>query len=705
MGHAAKLVGDVGMSRDERSMLLGKGDEAGGGPAQQLLGVLTTMRETAQSVVDGRAGRRWADECMNQLILGVEVALGQGWGELVDAFTDAGRILQSYENGNVTAEAAPFLVEAYDLMCALVSDAMSGDPSPGVMAQWRGRYQREVTRLEIAGVTLVSDDDSGADESAESRDAFAFPDLSKNIVRLRPQDDLPTLDELPPLDTMLGGAASRAKGPVQQARADIAPPLARKDVTRPSRFEEARAQEDASAASRTAAAEPALRTVQPSRIIVEFVDRICDELGGLPQRSADDRALSIETIQGGIAALKREAISHGHSTSAELCDEMLKACMLMGEGHAEVDESFTDLGFAFCGVFVEAMGNSTSENVNEWRVECRDLVEAWLELATRPDASEAEVAAVNNVTEIAEAASPMAPEPQDEGLWIGSAAAPETEETIEIVQATIEAPVPAVSEPLKAAVPEPVAPVAIAPVSSAPVVQAALSRPAQMPSADLFVRAQEALARGDAEAAKGLALQAAAMIAESEVERADQRLRDAEARLKANVTATEDARGDVKNTEKLVMNAASEVAAGETALGLAKSHTAKMTHELQESEMEVADLERQIAELQARLAEQMTDVARSRDRLDEAKGTETAGESQLDTLRDSEKETRKELEAARQRVKDRQRGTAEIESEMDRAREMLSRQRTSLADIKQTISRPEPIKTGGQGNGSDPLLF
>jgi hypothetical protein len=678
-------------------MLLGRGDEdAGGGPVQHLLSALGTLRETAQSVVDGRAGRRWADECMNQLILGVEVALGQGWGELVDAFTDAGRILQSYDNGNVTAEAAPYLVEAYDLMCALVSDTTSGDPAPGLSAQWRARYQREVTRLEIAGFTLASDDDPGADDTGDSGDPFAFPDLSKNSVRLRPQDDLPTLDELPPLDTMLGGTASKSMGPAQKAPPEIAPPSARKDVTRPSRFEEARAQEAAeqTAAGRTAVPDAAPGTVQPSRSVVEFVDRICDELGGLAQRSPEDRALSIETIQGGIAALKREAFNHGHAASAELCDEMLRACVFMDQGHAQVDESFTDLGFAFCGVYVEAMGNATSENVSEWRAECRDLLEEWLELATRPDEAGTSSPAPIEAAASMEEESPAAQKAEDEGVWIGSAAAQTREDIAVAAQDTgqegIETPAP-IAEPVKAA----------APVST---VDAAPARFAQMPSADLFVRAQEALARGDGEAAKGLALQAAAMIAESEVERAEQRLRDAETRLKANVTATEEARGDVKNTEKLVMNAASEVAAGESGLGQTKSHTAKMTHELQESEAEFADLERQLAELQARLAEQSSDVLRARGRLEEAKTMETAGESQLELLRDGEKEMRKELEAARQRVKDRQRTTAEIESAMDRAREALSRQRTSLSDIRQTINRPEPIKTGGPGNG-DPLLF
>ncbi len=728
MSHAIKSVGDVGMSRDERSMLLGNTDDgADGGPVQQLLGVLSTMRETAQSVVDGRASRLWADECMNHLILGVEVSLGQGWNDLVDAFTDAGRILQSYENGGKAGQAAIYLVEAYEILCALVTDAMSGTSQPALAAQWRTRYQKEVAALEMAGFVLVTDD---YDTTDEADDAFAFPDI-KNSGAVRAQDDLPTLDELPPLDSMLSSAPAKSQSFVQKPRVDATPPSARLDAERVARVEEARQQKAAAetASARKQVEEEIETGVQPSTIIVELVDRICEELGGLSRRQMDDRALAVEMIQGGITALKREAAKERHNISADLCDEMLKACTFLAQGHAEIDERFTDLGFAFCGVYVESNTSPTSENVSEWRAECANLIEEWLEAATRPDApSPAPVAPVKQPEAKAPqkeepkapvAAAPVeAPKPvvyeieeiaeeiieeetedaqsaEEDVVWIGSGSDTK-DEVIEIVEEVAPPPAPA-----------PVAPKAAAPVvASTPAPVAPVpSRGGLLPSADLFQRAQEALARGDGEAAKGLALQAAAMIAEAEVEKADSLLRGAEAKLKANVTAIEEARSEVKNTEKLVMNSASEVAAGETILGQVKSQTAKVVHDLQESEAEVADLERQIAELHARLSAQQADVANVKAKLEEAKTIEQQSETQLNALRDRERDTRKELEGARQRVKDRQRVSGEIETEMERAREQLSRQRTSLSDIKQTLNRPEPIKTTGPGNEGDTLLF
>lgn len=690
MSHAAKIVGDVGMSRDERSMLLGNRGDSDGGPAKQLLGVLAQVREIAEAVVDGRAGALWTDECMNQLILGVELGLAQGWNDIVDAFSDAGRILQSYEMGGRSEDSTLYLIDAYDLLCALSTDAMNGSTRQESIEKWRARYQEEVGTLEASGLALVSDDFEEVD--AEDESPFEFPEAAKNIVRLRPQDDLPSLDELPPLDSVISGGTQSAPqtkrpAPVQNAGAPnrdrpSAPVRASKSPVEVAReAEEAKSQAAADAIEDAEIAAASGKGAQPSGVVVEFVDRICEELAGLSQHSEEDRVLSLEMIQGGIAALKREAVKDDHRLSGELCDEMMKACLFVGQGAEIIDERFTDLAFGFCGVYVEAMNNPTSENVAEWRSECSRLIEDWAESASE---YEAPTAATPDPLAIPEEPEPAAEEVQDE-------AAP-----VEIVEAETPVEKAPVAEFISSAPPA-VTPIVAAAPASAP-------RAFSGVSTDLFMRAQEALARGDGEAAKGLALQAAAMIAETEVDKAETRLRDAEARLKGNVSQTEEARSEVKHVEKVVMNAASDVAGGETNLGKAKSYTAKLAHELTESEAEVAEIDRQIAELMARREDQVREVEARQGRLEEAKAQESEGESLLEALREKEKESRKTLEAARQRVKDHQRITTEIENEMERARETLSRQRTSLSDIRQTINRPEPIKTGEPGE-DESLLF
>ena len=702
MNHAAKLAGDAGMSPDERSALLGNRGEPGGDATKQLLDVLGQIRDIAEAVVDGRAGALWSDECMNQLIVGVELGLAQGWNEVVDAFSDAGRVLQTYENAGRPDDSTLYLIDAYGLLCGLVTDSMSGAMRPAVTEKWRARHHEEIATLEAAGLTLVSDDFETEEAQAES--PFDMPDISvKNIVKLRPQEDLPSLDELPPLDSVVSGTKPGAQ---QKKPAVAAPPqaqerpaqqrVAKSPVEVAREAEEAKAKSDRRAANAMEQAEIAAASgkgIQPSQTIVEFVDRICEELAGLSQHSVDERILSLEMIQGGIAALKREAVKDGHRHSGELCEQMAQACLFVSQSDNAVDERFTDLAFGFCGVYVEAMNNASSENVEEWRAECARLIEDWAE--SEAAQSESTTRQEMETTEFeSEAAVEIEPELPAATPVQPAAAAPEP---VAPVSPPMTAVAPAAA---KAATPMPAAePARPTIISTAPV---NLARQG-LKSADLFVRAQEALSRGDGEAAKTLALQAAAMIAESEIDKAEARLRDAEARFKANVSATEEARSEVKHGEKLVMNAASDVAASETHLGQAKSTTAKAVHDVQESEAEVSEIERQIAELKARRDEQVRDVETKKSRLDDAKRQEYVAEAQVETLRDAEKDARKSLEGARQRVKDHQRLTGEIENDMERAREMLSRQRGSFADIMQTINRPEPIKTGE--NGEDRLLF
>ena len=62
------------------------------------------------------------------------------------------------------------------------------------------------------------------------------------------------------------------------------------------------------------------------------------------------------------------------------------------------------------------------------------------------------------------------------------------------------------------------------------------------------------------------------------------------------------------------------------------------------------------------------------------------------------------LEDARQKVKNLERKRSELELEMERARDLLARQQSSLQDIQQTIAQLEKTDLAGSGS-SDELLF
>ena len=66
----------------------------------------------------------------------MEVALGEGWSEVVDALGDIGRILQSYENAGRSSEAVPFLKSAYEILCLMMGDLIVDGIRPTVLEKW-----------------------------------------------------------------------------------------------------------------------------------------------------------------------------------------------------------------------------------------------------------------------------------------------------------------------------------------------------------------------------------------------------------------------------------------------------------------------------------------------------------------------------------------------------------------------------------------
>ncbi len=683
MAQMERKLAESGLGQDERSALLGSGPEDGaevmegdfsfddGDPTQQLLLALGHFQRILKEAQDG-ADDLWSDECMNQLILGVEISLSQSWTQLVDAFTDAGRVLQTYESAGQARDALPFLNGAYDILCGIVGEVMGGDVRHQVLEKWQDHYANAAEAIKAAGLTLV--DDSEADESPpmdiadrpdEKAQPFDFPHLDGSGIG-NGDEELPTLDELPPLEDMLASvpddASPREPEDASEEAADSG--LSPEDELGESLQDDGPAAAAGNGAQEEAGAEPAAAPpsacVEPSKVIVDIVDRICDELAELNDRSPENRVLAMDMIEGGVSALKREADTGGYTQSSELCDVMKEACKLMGARTESLDERFTEICFAYCCVFIEAMGEAESENVIDWRVECKALISEW----TPAQGSGAD----DSPQSIDEAVAPK-PAPTQ-------AKVPEAEDS------------PA-QPPLESAAAESVPSLSEIDVSK---------------SQALFERAQQALATGDAEAAKLLALQAAAAIAATEVANSELELQECEKRLKESLNATVESRGAVKEAEKMVKSGASQVAAGERAFGEAKERTASMAQELSEEEERIVELEAEMAELQSKREQGREKVEEADNRLNEAKGNESSVSERLDGLRSAEAEARKALEGVRQSVKDLHRTAAEVETRMEKSREALTRHKMSFEDIRQTIGEPGPMETDAEAE-SEEMLF
>ena len=95
---------------------------------------------------------------------------------------------------------------------------------------------------------------------------------------------------------------------------------------------------------------------------------------------------------------------------------------------------------------------------------------------------------------------------------------------------------------------------------------------------------------------------------------------------------------------------------------------------------------------------------RRRGRCGEAKGNESTVAERLDGLQLAEAEARKALEASRQHVKDLHRMASEVETQMEKARDALTKHRMSFEDIRQTIGTPAP-KEAAEDGPPEELLF
>lgn len=674
-----------------------------GDPTQILLTILGRFQRQLARAQTGTEQDLWCDESMNQLILAVEVAIAQGWSDAVEALTDMGRVLQTYESAGRAQDCVSFLNDGYEILCLMVGDLMVDNVRSGVRDKWRDHYQAALEDLEKAGLTLVQDEEHSAlgrdgteqDETAQEpvstvstveEDApFDLPSEDAVEPDTVATDELPTLDELPPLEPppleeMLemereGDGAEGEDGASDDAIADEGGEV--DETAAPSDNVTCRPpDEDEREEGLAPATTKGTASVAPNQIVVEILDRICDQLSNLADASDDERSISVERLESGVKALEREANKGGHEEAGALCGSMGQVCKLVAQREDRLNERFFDLAYAFCGVYMEALTEGATGNVVRWNDECGALTEFWraedLLVTEEADAAREQVAEL-----VVESSALDADDlPFDD---------PEEMDFAELVEPASEQAQPSDS------------------AAEARDEGTTGGRPS---SQELLGAAQRAAAEGDASGAKYLALQAAGSIAQTEVANADRAVRDAEVRLKEGLEATERARAEVQEAEGSVTAAAAAATDAESQLAKAQESTTEKARNLESTEDVVAALEQQIRELQAKRDAGTEKVEAACVSLEAAKSGEEDSRQRLDETKSQEELGRIQLETCRQSVKDRSRASAEIESEMEQAREMLIRQRKSFEDIDRTINqiRGNEERDGEPGN-SDGMLF
>ena len=696
LGRRAKATARAGLSSvasEERSALLsGEADEevtpAGNprpanpsssgldpaDPTQRLLTVLGRFQTHVVKAQNGAPQAAWSDECMNQLIAAVEIALAHGWTSLVKALTETGRILQTYEDAQDAGDCVTFLAESYDILCLMVGDLIVGGIRPGVLQKWEALYDRALDEVQTAGLTLVQDGeervasvqaatdiaDSEFDaEKPEPVSPFDMP-TAEAVAADDAEDSLPTLDDLPPLadEAAAVGETPAAAAGLEESEAVVEfesvspysdeehgepqpvseespleelPPLGDlPDSIGSSSEEEGAALEDAlHAAPGEDASSGAFVVVEPesTRQVTEMLDALCDKLAQLKQCAEPDRQAILEAIQEDLATLKAAAHEAGRPGAEWLCQTMRFACLWAFDRQGELEDTFFDLAYAFGGIYAEAGDRLDDPAVEHWCAEAETLVSATEEEQVLLDA---------------EPATPPEAEP------------------------------------------------AVPPEADSP--------------QTLLENAQRLMDEGKAADAKFLALQAAANIAKLEAEKVNANVEETERQVRASSEAIDQARATVEQVEQEVAEAEAGISTSRSQLEAIRAQGQEIAASIEETEAGIAELDDQIAALQEERDAKSEALRQTQVELEAHRVQESKTQAELDANTQEEEAARTRLEDARQNVKNLQRRRSEIEAALTRARDELARQRTSLGDIEQTIAQLRSDAAEG-ASGEDAFLF
>ncbi|NUM55087.1 MAG: hypothetical protein HUU46_15685 [Candidatus Hydrogenedentes bacterium] len=632
-------------------------------PTQRLLTALGRFQRQFVKARNGAPQEHWSDECMNYLIQSVEIAVEQRWQDLVEALTETGRVLQTYENAGRANECVSFLADSYEILCLMVGDLIVDKVRSGVIRKWRERYQLALEDIAAKGLVLVRDEDERrpakpetrgpalrileperpfTDEDVEEIELGEIPDVSG--AEEAPAPAAPPVFELDEIDAL----AQSAPEPVLEMPRDEPPALTNMAPNVPP-------------------------TAPPDSAVV--LDRLCDCLVRIEQE--DDAALGpvFASMHEGIRDLLERATANGWAGSRRAAEMMERMSVLVEGNRAARDDRFFELAYAFGGVYGDAQDRAEDAILVNWLGECEDYLSFWSArpveaVAPPPLPVRAETVDVPfEAPEQVHVASADDSIPALEDAW-GADRVHEDDDDKVLISAADD------DEPFES----------------------------DDPATHLLDTARRAVKHGSIADAKLLAMQAAASIARAQASEAEARVKLAETRLQEGVKAIDASRNSVQLCETRVAEAETAVSERRALLLDRGRHTQAMQSSLDGIESRISDIERRIRELEAQRDEATRQRGAAMEALDEARTLESQAKEILDTTLSGEQDARVKLEDARQSVKQLQRKQADNESVMERAREALNRQRASVADIEQTIEQIRNAE-GATGASGDDLLF
>ncbi len=764
-------------------------------PTQRLLTALGRFERQVAKAREGAPQEVWSDECMDQLINAVEIAVGEGWSEIIESLTETGRVLHSYEKVGQAHLCVPFLGDSYEIMCLMVGDIIVGKFRSGVMQKWRSRHRLALEEMNAAGIPLADDND----EPAGNR-AFPVIDAGEDISMASrrvadveaPRNLTPFVDRNPRVSGEASAEHPARSESLEYSARDVAEEgymVPESDVEETLAGKSSRAEtpdaiaglppltplggdlfDDHAYSGGEAGTSANATEAATSKEVIERLDVLCEQLSSMERDPATDAIMAFVVILESVDFLEAQASKLGRRSCVELCHKMSDLCTGVAHGPSRPDDKFFELAYAFCGVYVEADDRPDNPMVRSWVTECNTLLDSLAahEAGTVQEETDATVEPEDRVTQPTPmaTASPLSEldsglasvtdradvmevdghegagqednATEEESLPVWETAVNEADEafyaadsataiepglddggedftdgvtSLPLGDADAETPIAVALEmPLNEDAEDDEEASAMGEVhlelhedesndggereseSSAAVRMAVpVFEPVLTPTEDtpegLLLVAQQAMTSGRVAEAKSLALRAAVMVAQLEVEEAQGRVGDAEKRLRQGAELIEQARQDVQRAESMVSEATRNVGDGSKNLETQQGEAETTQQRLAEVEARVAELDEQIRQLQELRDEEASRMADTRLELESARERVAKAEATLQSLREEEEEARVRLEDARQRVKNLQRKRADVETAMERARQKLAQQQLNLADIQQTLSQ------------------
>lgn len=648
-----------------------------GDPTQQLLTALGRFQRQVNVADSGAPAEAWVDNCMDQLITGIQIAHVRGWKGVKEALTDTARVLQSYDDAGAASGSVAFLQDAYEILCLMVGDLLVDNMRSGVMQKWRERYARAVSDLEKAGHSLL-DDDGNAVSTTVSRAPEPAPvaapvAATPPMPAARPNNVTPFVPRAAYEEPLL---EEEAAAPLNESYADLDTP----DVTYVTDEEEyAEDQVEYTDAGNYIVIEEEQEATpfddqiirdEPATLEVAFEVETLDvpELG----TESDPFAALQAEVEAYEAELEVEApeeddVEEVHEESAVITDDVelveeesdeYSAAIEIAAVHDEEDEAVLE---------PEAWTDQLDEDESESLFAVPETAEDSLLLEDEGDDSEAfeeeAVPAESPRVETAEFLFDEMAQEAEESTFLLEPADAETsmleseeELTDEMAQETLES------------------------ADNETVVESVEESP-QM----LLRNAQAAMLRGDTRDAKLIALQLAANMARLEAQIAVQVVQEAIARLSETEESIAIAEADVAAAEQRLAETMEQRGSREHDLDVKTSGIAGLEKRAGSVESAIAKLDEQIAKLQAQREAEYEKLTEVQSELEAERGEEHILLEDLDRIQEAERAAGDTLDLARGRVQDLRAQRLERDQAREACEQLLARQRESAENIERTL--------------------